>query len=77
MDFTHYWINVLPTTPPTMTTLMEVREVMEARFATIDIMSSSWLITAWDWFGEVAAAPRGGTCATGPLPGVVAKGRVI
>lgn len=59
-----------------MTTLMEVREVTEARFATIDIMSSSWLITAWDWFGVVAAALGGGACAMAPLTGVVAKERV-
>lgn len=76
MDFKHCWINVLPTTPPTMTTLMEVREVIEARFVTTDIMSSSWLTTVWDWFGVAAAALGGGACATAPLTGVVAKGRV-
>lgn len=58
-----------------MTTLMEVREVMEARFATID-MSSSWLITAWDWFGVAEAAVGGEACEMAPLTGVVAKGRV-
>lgn len=59
-----------------MTTLIEVREVTEARFATIDIMISSWLITAGAWFVVAAAALLGGACAIAPLPGVVAEGRV-
>lgn len=59
-----------------MTALMEVREVMEARFVTIDIMSSSWLTTAWDWFGVTAAAVGGGACIMAPLTGVEAKERV-
>lgn len=67
---------MLPTTPPTMTTLMEVREVIEARFAIIDIMSSSWFITAWDWFELAATALEGGACTMAPFPGVVAEGCV-
>lgn len=37
------------TTPPTMITLIDVREVTEARLFTMVNMSSSWVTEAWFW----------------------------
>lgn len=44
-------MSLLLTTPPTTTTLMEVREVREATLVTMAIIRSSWLIRAVSLLG--------------------------
>lgn len=50
------------TTPPTTTTLMEVREVREATLVTMAIIRSSWLIRAVSLLGgaEIELGPEEG-----------------
>lgn len=50
-----------------MTTLMEVREVRDARLVAMATISSSWVMTAVSWLG-------GATVEGGPEDGVRARG---
>ncbi len=49
-------IEIILTTPPTMITLIDVREVTEARLFTMDIMTSSCASDCWFWDWTAAGA---------------------